>query len=943
MLLTLAMACNTEWSPSDDFRGSTANLPPTVGIGYPYDGFVFESAEAIEVRGYALDDDDEPHLLTLVVASDVDGEVARPLLGLDGSFAIETTLSSGDHVLTVTVSDPSGDAGSDSVTVSVDANKAPSAPVVSIDPSSPGEYDDLQAVITTQAVDPEGADVDYAWSWTVDGSDAEVDGDTVDGKLTTVGQVWEVTVVADDGQDVSDAATASATIVAAPPEVSVAIAPDAPTIDSELTCAWSATDPYGGKVSSAGTWSVGGSDAGDASSALAGAFARGDEVACTVTAESSSGTTVATATVTIENTAPVISEVVLSPSTADETDTVSCSAAATDADGDDITWTLVWTVDGVETSDGVLTGDDFDEGQSVVCTATADDGLDTASRSSATLMISNAAPSAPTAVLSADTLVAGTELGCELAVEGSDPDPADTLTYTWAWTLDGAASGETSTSFDTSGAGAGQVVGCAITAADEAESATSATVEATVIAATEGSFAVSDADTLIWGTAGGALGQSLAVVPDVDGDGFHDVLVGAPGEDSSSGAVYLLTGADLAGGGSWDDSDAVLRLSGASNNDNLGGGRTLGGTADLDGDSVGELLLAAYGGDSGATNGGEVMLLLSGDSASWSDGQAVDLASVLVTGDTSDQLGLGVHHGDLDGDGLPELVAGAPREDNGADNAGMVVIYGGSGLLSGSTLGLSDADHALTGTSADDALGYNAVEVIGDLDGDGYAELYVGAYTSDLSASDAGAGWVVAGSGLASGDVAKLAWAEWSGDAAGDNFGYAAVGLSDVDGDGTDELAVSALYGDVDATDAGATYVWYGASVGGSASASSADLTFGGDTSSDRAGRTLAAGDVDGDGAGDLLAGGPYAEGGSDNNTGQVWLFAGTSLTGAGSGSFDGDARAVFEGDSSSDQLGQGLAVGDIDQDGFADMLLGATGDDDGSSAGGSTSIFFGP
>ena len=945
MLILWTLACNAEWEPDAGFRGGTANLPPEVGIGYPYDGFTFDSGAVVEVRGFAHDPDDDPHLLDIVVSSDVDGELARPVLATDGAFGIETTLTSGSHVLSVTVADPSGDEATASVSVTVDANQPPSTPSVAIDPTEPGENDDLEAVLTEQSEDPEGFAVVYTYSWTVDGEDAGEDGARIDAELTTLGEVWEVTVVASDGQDEAEPATASVTIGASPPSVSVAIAPEEPTVDSELSCAWTATDPYGGKVDSSAAWSVGGSELGDASEPLTGAFARGDEVSCTVTATSDAGTTVESAVVTIENTPPLIAEVLVSPTSADETTELSCSASASDADGDDLSWTLTWFVDGADVGDGTLTGERFDEGQSVTCEVTADDGYDTTTASSASLLVGNAAPSAPVAALDASSVVAGATLTCSVAADAVDPDPADTLTYSWSWTVDGVDSGETTGSFDTSGLSAGQAVGCVITAADEAVSVPSAAVVATIVDTLGGAYDAADADLWIFGSDGGALGQGIDVVPDMDGDGLPELAVSAPGADGNSGEVFLFPASALSAGASLDESDAAWSFTGAANNDYLGQGRSIVAVDDLDGDGLGELAVGIYGGDSGASNGGEVAVLLSGDAGAWTSGEPlVDHAGVLVTGDGSgDGLGLGLHTGDLDGDGLPELVAGAPREDSGANNAGLVVVFDGSGLTSGSSLDVADADAAIAGAAADDALGYVGVQVVGDLDGDGIVELFVGAYTADDAASDAGTAWLVAGDAVGDGTVSDLAWASITGASADDQLGYAAVDLGDLDGDGQDELAVSALEGDADGTDAGATYLFYGSSLSGTLSASSADLALGGDSDGDRAGRALASGDVDGDGLWDLLAGGPLAETGSDRSTGQAWLFAGADLTSTADGGFDDAPTASFEGDDGSDTLGTGLAVGDLDLDGFDDLVLGATGDDDGSTGGGSTSIFFGP
>ncbi len=167
--------------------------------------------------------------------------------------------------------------------------------------------------------------------------------------------------------------------------------------------------------------------------------------------------------------------------------------------------------------------------------------------------------------------------------------------------------------------------------------------------------------------------------------------------------------------------------------------------------------------------------------------------------------------GDLDEDGLDDVVIGADREDAAGEDAGAAyVVYGRARRLR-RTVSLARADAKLVGESAGDRAGL-AATIAGDLDDDGFDELVVGAFGHDTAGADAGAAYVVRGGarrlrgtrGLGGAHTRLLG--ETAGDAAGGSVGPA----GDLDGDDVDDLMVGADAADAGALDGGAVYVLFG-------------------------------------------------------------------------------------------------------------------------------------
>jgi hypothetical protein len=349
----------------------------------------------------------------------------------------------------------------------------------------------------------------------------------------------------------------------------------------------------------------------------------------------------------------------------------------------------------------------------------------------------------------------------------------------------------------------------------------------------------------------------------VDGDGLDDVLVGAPGAGSDAGKAFVVLGASLTLG--------TLSL----------------GSADF---------------------------ALTGEAAS-------DFAGYSLSG-----------VGDTDGDGLDDLLVGAYGNDDGGADAGAAYLVAGADLAS-TPLSLSRATCALVGESAYDYAGW-AVSAAGDVDGDGDPDLLVGALYNDEAAGNAGKAYLVVAADLStSGGSTDLgtAFCSFQGEAARDYAGDALSSAGDVDADGYADLLIGAAENDAAGADAGKAYLVLGASLGsgGSLSLAGADIAIVGAAANDATGRSVAdAGDVDGDGRDDILVGAP----GNDtegSNAGVTYLIFGVTLSAAGA-SLDmaaADYDYVYLGDDDDDYAGFATSgAGDVNGDGYADMLFGAYG-----------------
>ncbi len=359
-------------------------------------------------------------------------------------------------------------------------------------------------------------------------------------------------------------------------------------------------------------------------------------------------------------------------------------------------------------------------------------------------------------------------------------------------------------------------------------------------------------------------------------------------------------------------------------------GCALAALGDLDGDGLGELAVGAWLEDSVATNAGAVYLV---------DGPVVGetslaTATAKLTGEGAyDYVGTSLAAaGDVNGDGWADLVVGAKGHDAGGDSAGAAYLV--LGPVEGE-LGLASADARLRGMG-EDAYAGAAVASAGDVNGDGNDDLLVGAYGDDTASSNAGAAFLLLGPVSGTSDLAS-ADARLLGAASKDYAGASVAGLGDVDGDGFDDVAVGAWGHDAGAVGAGAVHVVYGP-VAGDIDLAQADVTLLGASRGDHMGTAVvAAGDLDGDGRADILVGAEDEDSGGDN-AGAAYLFRGAPIDGTTAD----EADLILVGAGKDHRAGASLAVaGDLDGDGETDLVVGAPGASVNGSASGAAYLVF--
>ena len=524
-----------------------------------------------------------------------------------------------------------------------------------------------------------------------------------------------------------------------------------------------------------------------------------------------------------------------------------------------------------------------------------------------------------------------------------------------------------------------------------------------------------------------ALGLSVSGAGDVNGDGLDDLIVGASGGDdggSGAGEAYIIYGKAGTSGTQFGEavtisvsvdtedsknnktttitdgsapSDSVVRqvldttdlaaadgfiIQGDEGGDNLG--RSVSGAGDINGDGIDDLIVGANRGDDGGRLAGEAYIVYGKAGTSGTQfGEAVTISVSVDTEDSrrnktttitdspapsdsvvrrvldttklapadgfilqgdigqsgtdylGDELGTSVSGtGDINGDGLDDLIVGARYGDDGGREAGEAyIIYGKAGTQFGTltdggrqvldTTDLAAADgFILQGdrgrgrTIFGDSLG-GSVSGAGDINGDGLADLIVGADGGHDGGNSAGEAYIIygkAGTGSQFGkavisngktrqvlDTTSLALADGfilQGDATFDALGRSVSGAGDINGDGFDDLIVGAYEGDDGEDSAGEAYIIYGKAGTGSQFgkevisngqtrqvldttnlASAAGFIIQGDAEDDGLGRSVSgAGDINGDGLADLIVG---ASGGDDGgmDAGEAYVIYGKAGT----------------------------------------------------------------
>ena len=321
--------------------------------------------------------------------------------------------------------------------------------------------------------------------------------------------------------------------------------------------------------------------------------------------------------------------------------------------------------------------------------------------------------------------------------------------------------------------------------------------------------------------------------------------------------------------------------------------------------------------------------------------------------------------GDVNGDGLSDLLVSAPNADGSASSSGVsYVLYGRAGSFA-ATLSSADLTFAtgfrINGEGSNDLSG-SSLGAIGDFNGDGLADFIIGAPGADPNGNGSGASYVVFGQSGGFGAALNLNTLngangfQINGEAAFDNSSASVAGAGDINNDGFADLIIGAAAADPNGGRSGASYVIFGTAAGMPANfeLSTLDGTNGfqinGVAFEDQAGDAVAsAGDVNGDGIDDLIIGARYADpAGSGSGAAYVLFGRDTAVSGAFQANVElsglnGANGFRITGAAAGDQLGHSVAsVGDINGDGLDDLAIGADYADANGTNSGATYIVFG-
>ena len=452
---------------------------------------------------------------------------------------------------------------------------------------------------------------------------------------------------------------------------------------------------------------------------------------------------------------------------------------------------------------------------------------------------------------------------------------------------------------------------------------------------------------------GDTFGASVANIGDLNGDGITDLAVGANNDDDTgpqSGSLWILfMNANGTVASEQKISGTQGGFGGALNASDFFG-ISVANLGDLDGDGVTDLAVGAMGADDGGANRGAVWILFLNANGTVKTQQKIsDLLGGFggVLGD-SDFFGRSVANlGDLDGDTIPDLAVGAFLDDDGGSDRGAVwILFMNPNGTVKTQQKISATQGAFIGVLDNgDSFG-TSVAGIGDLDGDGIADLAVGATEDDDGGNARGAIWVLF---LNASGTVKLEQkiSDTAGNFGGlldnvDRFGQSVANMGDLDGDAVTDLAVGAYLDDDGGSERGAVWVLFMNSDGTVKSEqkiSSTAANFGGVLQDgDFFGFSAAGiGDLDGDGVTDLAVGAAEDDDGGTNR-GAIWiLFLTGDVTrdavfanlnqpnrvcrGDGSGGF------VSCSDVSSDTNSSlGVGLGDVDNDTFLDAVFANNG-----------------
>ena len=596
-----------------DIQPST---PPDVTLLNPFEEGRYFTDTPIEFQGRIFDLEDTFDKLTVSLTSSLQGNIdVDTTLDADGLFSSYGNLDSGVHVITLAAVDSSGKEGSDEAVITVDVpNGIPDIEAVDILPDPATAADPLVCTYTGFS-DPDGdADVSTI-AWTINGVPAGTGNSLESGYVG--GDEVACLVTPSDGEDEGDPVGDTIIISNTGPVVeSVFITPDeGVTTSTELVCNAIISDIDDETLTADYTWTHSdGSTLGMGDTlGLSPMFVRpGDIIRCTAAVTDAGGeTAVGNAEVEIENNAPRVTSIEITPSTATTNDTLTAMYSATDDDGSPVTVRLDWHVNSISTGE---TGMDLDGGlhfaknDRVTVIATPDDGaMEGDPVESSEVLILNSPPGAPEIRIDGSGIDEPCSTDCpgliciiDVAPEDADSDVVSTA---FSWDVDGVPYTDTDTTTEPadtvprSAVTDGETWTCTVTTNDGDDDGGSATASITVEIEEPDDGVIVEGDCASSSTADASFmvcreSVSIAAARTRCTDAGYDDLASIRNEEENTLVVLLLdtiTGgsygeyvfglSDNASEGTWvwfDGSTSTYRNWRPPNPDDAGGGQDFG-------------------------------------------------------------------------------------------------------------------------------------------------------------------------------------------------------------------------------------------------------------------------------------------------------------------------------------------------------------------------------
>jgi len=436
---------------------------------------------------------------------------------------------------------------------------------------------------------------------------------------------------------------------------------------------------------------------------------------------------------------------------------------------------------------------------------------------------------------------------------------------------------------------------------------------------------------------------AAAYAGDVNGDGMNDLAMGAPNAGGADypGKVYLFLGQPDRWGLNTSASTADVTFTGEQGGDAAGMGIANGG--DLDGDGFADLIVGAMYNSQGGLYAGKVYAIYGAADLEPGGHSLADVPHSLVGEWPGDQVGMSIAGiGDVNGDGFDDLAMGSFYNVEGGKEAGQVYVVLGSAERIGESVDLGDVDASFLGRPRD-WLGFRLAGK-GDVNGDGLDDLSLGAPGHDVNR---GRAYLVFGGHddwEMDSYVSDLE-CSYQGEADEDYFGVSSSIVGDVDGDGLDDWVIGASGNDTPYSGSGRVYLLYGRTQGWAddgAILDHADVVFDGEGGDNYLGAFSAGlGDFNADGFSDFATSAHWNDdGGSD--AGQTYLLLGRRAGWEGGPLSTSDADVSLAGEDPEDYLGPTFQGGDLDGDGFADLVTSAPNNSDVHDEAGEVYVVYG-